>query len=288
MKLTAKAYAKLNLTLDVLGILPNGYHNIETIFQSVSLCDIVTMENGKRETSVFCSGEGMPQNNDNICYLAATLFLKKAGIRDGIAIEINKQIPVAAGLGGGSADAAAVIVMMNEIYHHILKPNELRSISASVGADVPFCTIGGTSLATGIGENLRPLESLPECDIVLIKHGTKPSTAELYKKLDSTSYTHPDTAAAILALESGDITLLSKYIDNCFSYAWGDEVSHTKEMLLQQGALTAELSGSGPTVFGVYPCGKGKAAAEEIKKEYPNTFLCHPKNLGVEIISKDV
>ncbi len=285
MKTTAKAYAKLNLTLDILGLLPNGYHNIETIFQSLSLHDTISLESGTTEISVICSSEAVPDGKDNICYTATELFFKKAGIFDGVRIEIEKNIPAAAGLGGGSADAAAVLLLLNKTYKNILTDSELYSIAAHLGADVPFCMAGGTQLGSGIGDILRPLSPCPKCDIVLVKHGTKASTAALYSRLDkSKNILHPDTAAAIIALESGELSQLSKYICNCFSAAWQDNINTQKSKLLSLGALAAELTGSGPTVFGIFPAGKGKAAAEALQKNYPQVYLCTPKNKGVEFL----
>ena len=287
MKLTAKAYAKLNLTLDILDTMPNGYHNIETVFQSVSLCDIITLESGKDKISVTCSKKNVPENEDNICYSAVTQFFKKAGIHDGVSIYIEKHIPEAAGLGGGSADAASVLLMLNEAYPHTLGVSDIRSIATSLGADIPFCTVGGTCLATGIGENLKPLAHCPECDIILIKQGVKPSTASLYKRYDGEKNPfHPDTAAEILALEQGDIRNVAKYVGNCFAPLWGSDIANIKSQITGKGALTAELTGSGPTVFGIFKKGEGKAIAEHFRKQYPETFLCNPTKCGVEIISK--
>lgn len=287
MKLTGKAYAKLNLTLDILGTMPNGYHNIETIFQSVSLCDIITLTSGMDKISVTCTNENIPQNEENICHQAVIQFFSKAGIFDGVSVHIEKHIPEAAGLGGGSADAAAVLIMLNEAYRHILTPTELRGIAAGLGADVPFCTIGGTQLASGVGEIMKPLSPCPECDIILIKQGVKPSTGELYARFDRTpSSYHPDTAAEILALESGNIEQVARHIRNCFAPIWGNEISYIKSQLIVNGALASELTGSGPTVFGVFPKGEGKAVAELLEKQYHDVFLCKPVKHGVEIISK--
>ncbi len=289
MKLTGKAYAKLNLTLDIFGSMPNGYHNIETIFQSISLFDIITLESGTDKISVTCSNENIPEGEGNICYQAVVQFFKRASIYDGVSVHIEKNIPAAAGLGGGSADAAATLVMLNEAYRHILSPQELRAIATDLGADVPFCTVGGTQLATGIGEALRPLSPCPDCDIVLIKHGTKPSTAALYERFDKMgSSCHPDTAAEILALQEGDIDSVAKYVGNCFSPLWGDSIAYIKNQMLQNGALTAELSGSGPTVFGIFKKGAGEKAKVSLQKYYADAYLCHPVKSGVKIISKSI
>ncbi len=288
MKLTVKAYAKLNLTLDIQGMLPNGYHSIESVFQSISLHDILTIESGVGDISVSCSNENVPTNQDNICYKAVELFLKRAGIRDGVAIHIEKHIPEAAGLGGGSADAAATLVGLNEIYRHILSDADINELAVLLGADVPFCTLGGAYLATGMGEILQPLKSCPDCDIVLVKQGTKPSTAEMYRSFDKNGVPcHPDTAAEIYALQEGSLENVAKYVLNCFAPIWGAEISDIKFRLINCGALTAELTGSGPTVFGIFKKGTGASAMETLRKLYPKVYLCHPEKVGLEIISKN-
>lgn len=289
MKLTVKAFAKLNLTLDILETLPNGYHSIESIFQSVSLHDILYIESGTKEISVTCSDPNIPQGKDNICYKAIETFLKHAGINDGVSVHIEKHIPEAAGMGGGSADAAATLLALSQIYRHILDNKELWNIAMQLGADVPFCMAGGACIARGTGEILTPISSCPDCDIVLVKQGTKPSTAELYKRFDMKgSSVHPDTAAAILALEAENLEDVADNIANCFSPLWGESVSKIKSDMLMCGALAAELTGSGPTVFGFFKKGKGQAALEFLKKRYPIAYLCHPTKSGVEFVKKEI
>ena len=289
MKLTVKAFAKLNLTLDILGTLPNGYHSIESIFQSISLHDILLIESGTKEISVTCSNPNIPQGEENICYKAIETFLKHAGINDGVSVHIEKHIPEAAGMGGGSADAAATLLALSKIYRHILDDKALRSIAAQLGADVPFCMMGGACIATGTGEILTPLPPCPDCDIVLVKQGAKPSTAELYKRFDMKgSPAHSDTAAAILALEAGNLDDVTDNVSNCFAPLWGESVSKIKSDMLICGALAAELTGSGPTVFGIFKKGKGQAALEFLKKYYSIAYLCHPTGTGVEFVKKEI
>ena len=287
MKLTVKAYAKLNLTLDILGTLPNGYHSIESVFQSVSLHDIVTLESGTDKISVTCNLPNIPQGKNNICYKAIEMFFEKAGIYDGVSLHIEKNIPEAAGMGGGSADAAATLVALSKAYCNIIDDVTLRSIATKLGADVPFCTFGGACLATGTGEILKPIASCPDCDIILVKHGVKPSTAELYKLFDlQGSPVHPDTAAEILALQKGDLQGVADYVANCFTPLWGENISKIKSEMLLCGALASELTGSGPTVFGIFKKGKGQAALDYLKKKYPETYICHPVEVGVETTEK--
>jgi len=288
MKLTVKAYAKLNLTLDIQGLLPNGYHSIESVFQSISLHDVITLESGMDDISVTCSNPDIPQGKDNICYNAVKLFFQQAGVYDGVSLHIEKNIPEAAGMGGGSADAAATLIALNRIYRHILDEGSLRAIAAKLGADVPFCMLGGACLATGTGEILKPIGSLPDCDIVLIKQGKKPSTAELYRRFDEHGTScHPDTAAEILALQKGDLTTAAEHVSNCFAPIWGPGIAKVKSDMLDLGALAAELTGSGPTVFGIFRKGAGSDAMEALKNIYSDVHICHPSVAGVEILSKD-
>jgi len=285
MKITINAFAKLNLSLDIKDLLPNGYHIIETVFQSISLHDTITVENGVSKTEVICNKGGITHEN-NICFKALNIFMDTAKLKDNCKININKKIPLCAGLAGGSADAAAVLRALNILYNYPLSEEKLLEIGASLGADVPFCMIGGTMFASGIGEKLSPLPSLPSCDIVLIKKGSKPSTGELYKKMDSFgNYKRPDSKALIKALHKGDLDTIAKSVRNVFEEAWGDAIKPQKDILLASGALCAELSGSGPTVFGIFKKGKNDTILEKLSPLFEEVYYCEPKDSGLQIIS---
>ena len=282
MKLTKKAYAKLNLSLNVSEKLQNGYHNIESIFQSVSLYDEVSVELQNDGIEVICDNNTIC-GKDNICFAAAKLFFQKAKIKKGAKITIKKGIPLSAGLGGGSADAAAVLIILNELLKYPLSKEQLLALGLSLGADVPFCIMGGTMYVSGIGEILKATYPCPECDIIIIKNGVKPSTKELYERLDcSENIPHPDINKMLIALEKGDLKGLSNNAQNSFSAVWGEEIEVVKSTLKSIGALEAELSGSGPSVFGIFNSGDGKSVYEKLKNQYDEIYLCKPTLKGVE------
>ncbi len=284
MKITIKAYAKINLCLDIKEKLPNGYHEIETIFQSVSLYDTVRIENGKTKNRVSCSEKSI-SDSDNICYKALVSFLEKAKIDDKCYINIRKKIPLCAGLAGGSADAAAVLRGLNYIYSYPLSEDELLEIGKTLGADVPFCMIGGTLHAGGIGEKLSPLAKMPACSIVIIKGLEKPSTAELYKKMDSIkNYPHPDTTGVIKALNEGNLAKIGESAGNVFELAWGKKIKETKRLLMSYDAFFTQLSGSGPSVFGVFKRNKGRKPYVLLSDVFDELYLCYPVDKGFEIV----
>ncbi len=284
MKMTIKAYAKLNLSLDIKEKLPNGYHIIETVFQSISLHDIVKIEIGKEKNEVLCS-EGNIAMEDNICYKALVSFYEKTKIEDFCKIEIEKNIPLAAGLAGGSADAAAVLRGLNYLYKNPLKEAELLALGASIGADVPFCMIGGTMKADGIGEKLSPLPKMMDCDIVIIKAGEKPSTGALYNKMDSLKdYPRPDVDALIQGLNEGDLKKTCAAVRNVFEEAWEKDIKEQKRILLRFKAFCAELSGSGPSVFGIFKKGEGVMPQELLTDAFDEVYLCNPMAKGYEFV----
>ncbi len=284
MKVTALAYAKLNLTLDVLEKRPDGYHNIESVFQSVSLFD--ELEIARCDKGILVHTDSAISTEDNICYKAATLFFSESGINGGAEIRLKKNIPIAAGLGGGSTDGAATLKALNTLYGNPLSEKLLLDFSARLGADVPFCLFGGTAHAVGIGEKLIKLPDLPDCDIIIIKNAQKPSTAELYRRLDECEIpNHPDTAAAVLAIEQGNLKEACLNFSNVFSYAWGNSLKSIENDLTREGAYLSCLSGSGPSVYGIFQKGTGEKAFKNLKKIYTDIYLCAPKSSpGVEII----
>lgn len=277
--LTIKANAKINLILSVVGKREDGYHLIDTVMQSVSLADRIKILPAKK-ISVKCSNKALG-GEENIAFKAAKLFFEETGLNGGAKIIIKKSIPAAAGLGGGSADAAAVLLGLDKLYNTALKSELLEKMALRLGADVPFFIKGATQRAEGIGEVLTPLKNLEGCWFVLVKEDEKPSTAEMYKKLDSASHSLPDTEAAVKNIEDNDLQALSKIIDNSFIAAW--EKKDIKEKLLSLGADGVSLSGSGPTWFAMF-CDYKKAskAFKLLKKEKINCYFAKAENFGIK------
>ena len=243
-----KANAKINLTLDIIGKRADGYHVIDSVFQSISLCDEVCVEKDN-ELSVECSDNTICDNS-NIAYKAAEKFFEYTGLDGGVHITIKKQIPLASGMGGGSADAAAVIVALDKLYETNLSQDELCKIGLLVGADVPFCIVGGTARVGGIGEQMSALPDMPDCAILIIKHGKKLSTADMYKKVDAYPQTAFYTEVVANALKKGDLDAVCKNVFNAFS-----DVCDNSELINNikfTNPLAVSLSGSGPTVFAIY------------------------------------
>ncbi len=275
-----RANAKINLTLDICGKRADGYHLLDSVMQSVSLCDYLTVERAD-EISVRCS-DGLLCNEGNIAFFAAEAFFGATGISGGADIFIEKHIPKAAGMGGGSADAAAVLVALNEIYQTHLPQNELCKIGLSVGADVPFCIVGGTKRVEGIGELLSDAPQLPECTLVLVREGDKLSTAQMYKELDSKPILPPKTADMLTALKSGSIVDVAKDLGNAFLSVC--DIDSVKNEFLRTSPLGVCLSGSGPTVFGIYENSNTAEAAAELLKECGfKPFVAVPQSSGVII-----
>lgn len=267
------ANAKINLSLDVTGRLPNGYHEVCMLMQEVSLCDVVDIEladNGN--ISLTVTNSPLPCDDGNIAYRAAKLFYEKTGIDGGCTIVLDKHIPVCAGLGGGSADGAAVLKGLNYLYSNPLTTDKLMELGLSLGADVPFCIMGKTALAEGIGEKLSGIASKLRAYAALIKPDINISTPEAYKAIDSVGFPHPDTDKCIIALKNGNAHELKKHSANAFEYVCCDrypEINSIKKHLISKGATFAMMSGSGPTVYGLF---ETKEAAENAYKSYDGSF----------------
>ena len=284
MKITAFAPAKINLFLDIVGRLDNGYHSLFMIMQSIGLGDTVTVEKTEEiGIHLTCSEKSLPTDEKNIAYKAAKKFCEAAGEEPGIRIRIEKKIPFAAGLAGGSADAAAVIVAMNEIYGNRFNQHELCKIGLSVGSDVPFCICGGTSLSQNTGGVLAPLEPLKECHIVLAKPECGVSTAEAYSQADNTYLYHPDCMRMLDACEKGDFKGICKYAGNVFEQVIevADRVEY-KRIMREHGAALCQMSGSGPTVFALFENKENaEKCAEELRGICSNVFVTVPVSHGV-------
>lgn len=285
--LKIKAPAKINLFLDIIGKLDNGYHSLFMVMQSIGLCDEITLEkNGFGEIFLTCSESRIPADKRNIAYKAALAFFEKTNIEPDVTIGIKKRIPFEAGLAGGSADAAAVIVGLNELYGTELSESELCEIGLKVGSDVPFCIAGGTCLSQNTGGVLSKLKPLADCYIVLAKPEAGVSTAEAYALADNTHIYRPDSMRMLDACEKGDFEGICKYAGNVFEQVI--EVAERVEfrrIMNSNGASLCQMSGSGPTVFGLF---KEKENAEkcagELKKICSDVYLTTPVNHGAIII----
>jgi 4-diphosphocytidyl-2-C-methyl-D-erythritol kinase len=283
MTLTEKAWAKLNLTLDILGKREDGYHDLKSVMQTISLYDMIEMDIGTGEPwKLSCSREDIPCDERNLAWKAARLYCDTVGFEpDGIAIRMVKNIPSGAGMGGGSADAAAVLRILNRHCGDKLSPEELADLGARVGSDVPFCVIGGTVMCEGRGEIMRRLPDMPKCVIVGCKPEFSVSTPVLFRKIDSVEiYDHPDNDAMEQAIISGDAGAIAKEIYNVFDPVVSEdhpEIEHIKGICRCHGALAVQMTGSGSVVFAVMPDQKSAEAARmELEKTYPQAFVAEP------------
>ena len=256
-KLELKALGKINLGLDILGQRENGYHEVRMVMQTVYLYDRVILE--KSTTSgiqIETNLKFLPVNENNIAYKAAALIMKEFGIEDGLKISLDKHIPVAAGMAGGSANAAAVLFGMNRMYGLGLSEDELKKRGLSLGADVPYCIMRGTVLAEGIGEILTPISPLPKCSILIAKPPLSASTDTVYEKYDSLkSVEHPDIDGIIRGLDASDVCQVAGSMGNVLEQVMiplYPIIGQIKNTMLDAGAKGAVMSGSGPTVFGLF------------------------------------
>lgn len=280
-ELTIPAYAKINLTLDVLGKRPDGYHDLSMVMQSVSLADqVIIRETGEEGLTLRTDLGFLPGADKNIAAVAARAFARRTGADlNGLEIELQKHIPVCAGTAGGSSDGAAVLRGLNRWFSCGLSLRHLAEIGEEVGSDVPYCVLGCTALAEGRGEKLTCLPALPDCHIVLCKPGFSVSTPELFRRIDELKLRfHPDTAGVLAALEEGDLAGVSRRMFNVFEEALPAQrravVEEIKSTLLSRGALGACMSGTGPTVFGIFDNAESaRSVADELKQSYAETFL---------------
>lgn len=255
MGLRLNAHAKINLTLDVLSRRPDGYHEVEMIMQSIALHDTLEMEPAPKDIVLTVSGLPVTANQDNLVLKAARLLQQQAGIETGAAIHLHKEIPVAAGLAGGSTDAAAALKGLNQLWDLGLHEDQLLKLAARLGADVSFCLMGGTAIARGVGEILTPLPPAPAFGVVLVKPAFGVSTAEVYGGLDLANLgPRPDTRAMIEALHKGDIERVSRELCNVLesvTLKLHPELHSIKERMQKAGCQGVLMSGSGPTIFGL-------------------------------------
>ena len=276
-----KAFAKLNLTLDVLGKRPDGYHDMKMVMQSINLCDDITVEdNGGQGIRVSSNLGFLPTNEKNLAVAATLRFYESLGKEPrSIDLTLKKSIPVCAGMAGGSSDAAAVLRALNGMEGNPYTPVELAKVGEKVGSDVPYCVLGTTALAEGRGEVLTTLPSLPKCWVVVCKPDFPVSTPELFGKIDRCKVRcRPDTAGMLKALEAGDLKGVARRMYNVFEDVLPprqrSRVLDIKNTLIQCGALGANMSGTGPTAFGLFPDeDAARGAYEQLKEQYKETYL---------------
>ncbi len=271
-KLNYKARAKINLALDVCRRLENGYHEIKTVMQSVNIYDELEFKR-RRDPDIILSVDSRYELGDlgnNLIFRAAKFMKEYYGIRQGIEIHLKKTIPVAAGMAGGSADAAATMLAMNEMFALKLDKEELMRQGLRLGADIPFCILGGTALAEGVGEKLTPLPAPPRASLLVVKPPIMVSTKRVYETLRVNQIAkHPDIDGMMAALEQGDIERVANYLENVMEAVTVKEnsiIAEIKTMMTQQGAYNALMSGSGPSVFGIFAKEEeAQAAAKHIR-----------------------
>ena len=271
-RLELKALGKINLGLDVLGRRENGYHDVRMVMQTVYLYDKIWMEKKKDpqitlETNLYY----LPVNENNLAYQAAKLLMDEFDIKEGVDIRLEKHIPVAAGMAGGSSNAAAVLYGMNQMFSLGLSREELMERGVKLGADVPYCIMRGTALAEGIGEELSQLPRIPKCHVVIAKPPISVSTKMVYEKLDALELVeHPDIDGIIEGLNAGDLKKITGCMGNVLEKVTIEEypvIEQIKDVMKENGALNAMMSGSGPTVFGIYDDKrKARAAAAKVRQ----------------------
>ena len=279
MSVTVLTPAKINLTLDIVGTRADGYHLLESLFQSVGIYDTVTARKRWRKGIVLQADECNCPAEKNTAYKAAAAFLQYTGIRKGVHLSLSKSIPQQAGMGGGSADAAGVLVALNRLFKTGLTTAQLCEIGLTVGADVPFCVAGGTACVTGIGEELQSLPPLPDCAIVVAQPAEGISTKEAYAAVDKAAIlARPDNAAAIAALKAGDLPGVCAQAVNVFESA--TELAGVKDIrrrMEQYNPLCSQMTGSGSCVFAIFDNDEAaEACVEDLKKDYPTAFICDP------------
>lgn len=284
--ISVKAPAKINLFLDIVGKLPNGYHEIESVMQTVDLFDYVKVEKDD-EITVDCNNNA-PEGENNIAFKAAKLFFERTEIKSGAKISIDKRIPMQAGMAGGSADAAAVLFGLNKIFDEPISEKELCEIGAKCGADVPFSIKGGTMLAEGIGEKLSSLPEMADCWLVIVKPDISMSTPESYKYYDEhrlCALEHPELSAFLSALEENDPASLSEKLYNVLEHTVKDPIiGKIKSEMLSLGALGSMMTGSGTAVFGIFDSvHKAVFAKNALSEKFSRVYLSRPTKSGVQV-----
>ncbi len=286
MQVTVDAPAKINLTLNIEGIREDGYHLLSSVFQTVSLSDrVVITQTEKEGLALAMSDAALPCDERNTAYRAAKLFFEAVGIAPSVSIAVEKHIPQQAGLGGGSADAAGVLVGLNALYGEPLSLEQLCRVGERVGADVPFCIVGGTAMVTGIGEVIEPLPSLASCDIVIAKPPVGVSTKDAYRAVDSHQTIPADQTAMTQAIQSGDLVRVGSLLSNAFEQALAiEQVASLLADMRTFAPLGCMMSGSGSAVFALFDQKeKAQACAHSLQKS-AQTYICAPLSRGAAVI----
>lgn len=275
-KIELKAYGKINLGLDVIRKREDSYHDLDMIMQTVGVYDdiIITKQQADENAGqivVTTDSCVLPNDKGNLAFMAAKVLMDKFNIKTKVKIHINKRIPIAGGMAGGSSDCAATLRGMNEMFDLQLSDEELQKIGVKLGADVPYCIVGGTARAQGIGDILTPLAPVPQCHIIIAKPNISVSTKFVYSHIRPKEITnHPDIEGMICAIENGDLQLLSQKIANVMedvTIPQHGEIADIKKIMKDNGALNAMMSGSGPTVFGLYDNNvKAEQSMKELRK----------------------
>lgn len=277
------AFAKLNLTLDVIGKRPDGYHDLKSIMQTISIRDDVEIDIGTGAPwKLLCTDENIPTDEKNLAWKAAKCYFDRIDKDpDGIEIRITKRIPSQAGLGGGSADAAAVLRALNRHYGDPLSIGALAELGAQIGSDVPFCVVGGTAMVEGRGEKLRKLPDMPDCIFVVCKPDFSVSTPELYQKIDSVQIARrPDHMAFESALLAGDLGAVAQNLWNVFDPLVTSEhleLNYIKSIFNSYGSVGQQMTGTGSAVFALVPEFEFAAViCDMLKANYPQVFIAKP------------
>ena len=285
----ASAPGKINLSLNITGTLPNGYHEMDTVLQTIDLCDTITIKKRVQDgILIFCDRPRVPCDETNHAYIAALKFFDAFGIDDrGIEIDICKRVPVQAGLGGGSADAAGVLVALNQLFEVNADLETLCRIGVTVGADVPFCLVGGTKRARGVGEQFERLPELPACLLLIAQPETGISTPESFRRYDQLiAVRHPDVEVLVSNIGAGNIRGVAACMGNVLEeVAELQDIRELKSMMLRAGALGSLMSGSGSAVFGIFESRwLAKRCMRKLYNKANCVLLARPVSHGAEVI----
>ena len=282
---TVLAPAKLNLSLDVVGTLPNGYHDLDMVMQTIDLYEKIILKTS-RDLRLSLPGSFVPANDKNTAVKAALAFFDNTGLLAGVDINVYKRVPVRAGMAGGSADAAGVLVGLNELYGAKLSMSELCAIGAGIGADVPFALLGGTCRVRGVGDLMKALPPCPDCRFVVVMPSVGVSTPEAFARYDTMgSPVHPDCEAQEQAIRKNDLAAVCAAAGNALEHCSGAvETPAICEILRANGAITAQMTGSGAAVFGIFADeSQARAAAAVLRKGYKQVYVCRPTTGGPRV-----
>lgn len=282
---TVLAPAKLNLSLDVVGTLPNGYHDLDMVMQTIDLYEKIILKTS-RDLRLSLPGSFVPANDKNTAVKAALAFFDYTGLLAGVDINVYKRVPVRAGMAGGSADAAGVLVGLNELYGAKLSMSELCAIGAGIGADVPFALLGGTCRVRGVGDLMKALPPCPDCRFVVVMPSVGVSTPEAFARYDTMgSPVHPDCEAQEQAIRKNDLPAVCAAAGNALEHCSGAvETPAICEILRANGAITAQMTGSGAAVFGIFADdAQARAAAAVLRKGYKQVYVCRPTTGGPRV-----